>query len=55
MKRTTVAEKENPISTPDLNELRNEIEKGWNGPASKRKVNDIISAKTNAKPKIAQL
>ncbi len=29
-----------------LEELRKEISKGWDGPASKRTVKDIISAKT---------
>ena len=32
-----------------LEELRVEIAKGWNGPASKRSVKDIISAKTKAR------
>jgi antitoxin ParD1/3/4 len=29
-----------------LEELRSEIDKGWDGPASKRKVKDIIKSKT---------
>ncbi len=32
-----------------LEELRIEIDKGWNAPASKRSVKDIISAKTKAR------
>jgi antitoxin ParD1/3/4 len=30
-----------------LDELRSEINKGWNGPASKRSVQDVIKAKAN--------
>lgn len=32
-----------------LEELRNEISKGWDGPASKRNVKDIINAKTKTR------
>lgn len=32
-----------------LEELRSEIAKGWDGPASKRNVKDIIDAKTKAR------
>jgi antitoxin ParD1/3/4 len=32
-----------------LEDLRNEIAKGWDGPASKRNVKDIISAKAQAR------
>ena len=34
-----------------IEELRMEIEKGWSGPTSDRKVQDIINSKINARAK----